>query len=664
MSHPRFILAAFVACLAVVLAAMTWVSVVVVGLDRRDAATQRQAELQENVRLALWRIDSALNPMVAQEQARPFHEYQALAAPPVALNAAFRPTEGQRVLLPSPLLTHPPAFVKLHFQVDAAGRLASPQAPEGLPPEAARQGWLEPSRAALAAESLRSLAERLDRAALLAAAPEPKVPAEQSMRVAAVLNASSPEPLANGSQEPDSQRLLNDLNVSNALAQSALPLDLRQQGRARNVPDQQALRSNVEYQQRLAGNVQSKLLGKFARSPDNRSEPPTAKGDGEKSGGEPAASAPPAAGSLPIEGDMHASWLDDRLLLVRRVRLGDQTWLQGCWLDWDALRTWLVQRVTDPLPEAELVPAEGVKTVLAHPRPAVGGHDRPTADLLAALPVRLVPGRISGADESLSPPIRTSLIVAWLCTLLAVAAVVVLVLGMTALSERRAAFVSAVTHELRTPLTTFRLYTEMLSGGMVPDEARRREYLETLRGESDRLAQLIENVLSYARLERRRVVTHAEEVTIAQLTDRFAARLRDRAEQAQMELDLMIDDSLCDATVRTDVSAVEQIVANLVDNACKYAAGAEDRRIHVQVQADSRWLRLRVTDHGPGLAANAARRLFRPFCRSAQDAANSAPGVGLGLALSRRLARRLGGDLTLVPSDTTGACFELKLPLR
>jgi len=361
---------------------------------------------------------------------------------------------------------------------------------------------------------------------------------------------------------------------------------------------------------------------------------------------------------------MHASWLDDRLLLVRRVRLGDQTWLQGCWLDWDALRTWLVQRVTDLLPEAELVPAEGVKTVLAHPRPAVGGHDRPTPYLLAALPIRLVPGRISDADEALSPPIRTSLIVAWLCTLLSVAAVLALVLGMSALSERRAAFVSAVTHELRTPLTTFRMYTEMLAGGMVPDEESRREYLETLRGESDRLAQLIENVLSYARLERRRVVTHTEEVTIGQLLDRLAARLRHRAEQARMELDMVSDDPLRETTVRTDVSAVEQIVANLVDNACKYSAGAQDRRIHVHVQADPRWLRLRVTDHGPGIAADVARRLFRPFCRSAQEAANSAPGVGLGLALSRRLARRLGGDLTLVPSGNPGACFELKLPVR
>ncbi len=661
MSRPRAILAAFVACLVVVLAAMAWVSVVVVRLDRRDAETQRQAELQENVRLALWRMDSALNPIVAQEQARRFQQYQAFYMPPVAVDASYQPVVGQRVLLPSPLLTQPPAFVKLHFQIDAAGRLSSPQVPERMLPGAAGQGWLEHDRVARAAETLRGLGDHLDRAALLAAAPEPVVPADPSLRVAAVPSAES---VANKSPESESQRLLDDLNVSNALAQSAMPLDQRQQGRARNMPDQQVLRSNLEYQQRLEANVQSKLLGKYARSLDNRSQSLSAPDDAEESGSMPATSVPTVTGLLPIEGDMHPVWIGDRLLLVRRVRLGDETWLQGCWLDWDALREWLVQRVTDLLRDAELVPAVGAETELAGPHPAAGGHDRAAPYLLAALPIRLVPGRISAADETLSPPIRTSLIVAWLCTLLAVAAVVVLVLGMSALSERRAAFVSAVTHELRTPLTTFRLYTEMLAGGMVPDEARRREYLETLRSESDRLAQLIENVLSYARLERRRAVTHTEEVTVGQLMDRLAGRLRHRAEQVQRDLHVSIDDALRDTAVRTDVAAVEQIVANLVDNACKHSAGAEDRRIHIEVQADPRGFRLRVTDHGPGVAADVTRRLFRPFCRSAQDAANSAPGVGLGLALSRRLARRLGGDLTLVPNTATGASFELKLPAR
>jgi hypothetical protein len=126
MSRPRWILAAFVSCLIVVLGALAWVSVVVVSLDRRDVETQRQAELQENIRLALWRMDSALNPIVAQEQTRPFHEYQALYMPPVTLDAAGRPLVGNRVLLPSPLLTQTPPFIKLHFQIDPAGLVASP----------------------------------------------------------------------------------------------------------------------------------------------------------------------------------------------------------------------------------------------------------------------------------------------------------------------------------------------------------------------------------------------------------------------------------------------------------------------------------------------------------------------------------------------------------
>ena len=75
---------------------------------------------------------------------------------------------------------------------------------------------------------------------------------------------------------------------------------------------------------------------------------------------------------------------------------------------------------------------------------------------------------------------------------------------MASLSERRGAFVSAVTHELRTPLTTLRMYTEMLADGMVPDEPRRRSYLQTLRAEADRLGHLVENVLAYSRLERNR----------------------------------------------------------------------------------------------------------------------------------------------------------------
>jgi signal transduction histidine kinase len=200
----------------------------------------------------------------------------------------------------------------------------------------------------------------------------------------------------------------------------------------------------------------------------------------------------------------------------------------------------------------------------------------------------------------------------------------------------------------------------MLAGGMVTDEAKRLRYLDTLRRESERLVHLVENVLSYARLERGRARGRTETVALSDLVGRIGLRLAERAEQAGFEF---VTENAGDATVRADPSAVEQILFNLVDNACKYAAGAADKRIHLVAEAAGGRGVLKVCDHGPGISPRDARRLFRPFSKSARDAANSAPGVGLGLALSRRLARDMGGDLVLIPRPGDGACFALSLPL-
>jgi signal transduction histidine kinase len=246
--------------------------------------------------------------------------------------------------------------------------------------------------------------------------------------------------------------------------------------------------------------------------------------------------------------------------------------------------------------------------------------------------------------------------------LLAAAAAAALLWGVIALSERRAAFVSAVTHELRTPLTTFRMYSEMLSSGMVAGEAQQRQYLETLRVEADRLSHLVENVLAYARLERGRADPRRELVEAGQLLDRAWPRLADRAAQAEMELVAEADERVRALALTTDARIVEQILFNLVDNACKYAAGGSDTRIHVTLDSDASHVLWRVRDHGPGISPSAARRLFQPFSKSSEEAANSAPGVGLGLALCDRLARQLGGRLRHEPTPEAGTTFVLVLP--
>jgi signal transduction histidine kinase len=280
--------------------------------------------------------------------------------------------------------------------------------------------------------------------------------------------------------------------------------------------------------------------------------------------------------------------------------------------------------------------------------------------MLASLPARLIPAAAPPEPDPRWSPVRLALVIAWGCLGVAASAVALLLAGALGLSERRGTFVSAVTHELRTPLTTFRLYTEMLDEGMVADEASRRSYVKTLRSESDRLGHLVENVLAFARLERGRGADGREVVAPSDLLGRLLPRLALRAREAGMELVAEPGEQV--RPVRVDPTVVEQVLSNLVDNAIKYAGGAADRRIVLKAASAGRWLSLTVRDHGPGLPPRALRRLFRPFSKSAHDAAHSAPGVGLGLALSRRLARALGGDLRLVENGPRGACFVLTLP--
>jgi signal transduction histidine kinase len=146
------------------------------------------------------------------------------------------------------------------------------------------------------------------------------------------------------------------------------------------------------------------------------------------------------------------------------------------------------------------------------------------------------------------------------------------------------------------------------------------------------------------------------------LLQRIRERLATRAKQAEMEVVFDPPEPGAASHIRADPAAVERILFNLVDNASKYAATSENKTIHVGAFASPEGVILRVRDFGPGIPTSETRKLFRPFSKSAREAAHSAPGVGLGLALSRRLARSMGGDLRYFKAAPDGARFDLLLP--
>jgi signal transduction histidine kinase len=601
MKRPWQIAVVFGLCLAVVLAAMAWTSRQVLRLDRAQAEAAAQAVHEENIRSALYHMELAVLPLLAQEASHRYFEYASFYAPDRAYTQMLANVRAGEVLVRSPILVQGSPVVLLNFQIDPNGTLTSPQVPVGRLRDLAVPGLTSREAIEAAAARLAELEPQISRTQLTENLPRPE---DRPAPTAVAVWNQRQVPLVG----PNSV-------VSNSVANMS-----------------QAERSQIDFQNR---NRAAQMAANTAGMPEQQLMPLVninrELGDVQ-------------------EGAVQAVWLGDKLLMARRVLVSGREYLQGAWLDWPALRERLLAEVVELLPQADLVPERGPVT------PETQGR------MLAALPVRLVPGPMDApAAEGLSPLVL-SLLAAWVGAGLAAAAVAVLLWKAVALSERRAAFVSAVTHELRTPLTTFRMYSEMLAGDMVPDEAKRRRYLGTLRVEADRLTHLVENVLSYARIERKPMRSRLEPIAVTDLVGRSRQRLADRAAQAGMELVVEIPEAVGAASVRADPSAVEQILFNLVDNACKYAARAADRRIHLAADVGGRDVRLMVCDHGPGIETNEGRRLFRPFTKSARDAANSALGVGLGLALSRRLAREMGGNLTLDPGPRDGACFILCLP--
>lgn len=644
MRRPWQIWLVYGICLAVVLPAMGWLTHQTIEADRAEWLSALAAEREETVGSVLWQMDTELTTLLAQEAARPHFVYNPFySAPAVLIPASSKKPEStdttvptkeisERMVteqLPSPLLTQPSPYVLLHFQINPADQLSSPQVP-GDKAELALSNGTTSDNICQSEKLLTALARDITFASLTPLLPtegransaigqwqidndntnigqQPAQVVGNTLDVPTVqeqIEVEEVQQAANPPQQFDSAYALNNSRV-----QSRGRNDLQQRNRAYQSAAQ---RQMVEQRNYFNGHSELKFIS---------------------------------------EGVSQPLWLGDRLLLARRVKLGDDEVIQGCWLDWTNLQKDLVGRYAGELPGLQLQPVR---------RDTDRSHIKVTR-LLATLPVQVVV-----PDGELAPqpwsPLRLSLIIAWSMLGLAACAVAILLQGVVTLSERRGAFVSAVTHELRTPLTTFRMYAEMLAENMVPSAETRQHYLETLRVEADRLSHLVENVLAYARLERGRQGQRRDAITLGKMIDHARHRFADRAAQAAMEL-VVEPNQLQELVVRTDPAAVEQIVFNLIDNACKYARGASDNRLHLSLATARGYAIMRVTDHGPGIDAKAARRLFQPFSKSVHDAACSAPGVGLGLALSRRLAADLSGRLELETSATAGATFALFLPL-
>ncbi len=612
----------FWSSVALALGALAWVTVEVIALEKRQAVAHIEAQRQEAIRRALWRMDSRMAPILAIEASRPYTDYQPIAG---TADEWLRRADSDVVRNIRSVTDTNLSYANQYFEYaytdaqDPVEEIASLFNTDPYGPEREdREQINEQAQGAQPDAYALGMPESID-AGQVQSSPQADSDFEARRQVADLASQSAKQEV---SQEKDA-------------------------------PSGKLMKKSDERASGVRGGGRSPLSRKL--------------------------STPSIESAMPQDADdlsseaistLEPRWIADdtgqmQLVLVRSAVVNGKPVIQGVWLDWDALRNDLLEAVDDVMPDSSLVPVTGPRSSM------VGGYQ------LATIPAAFIPSSNTITIPWHWSPATVGLLVTWIAIIATIIAVGIVLRAAIVLSERRGRFVSAVTHELRTPLTTFRLYSQMLADGMVSDEEVRTDYLHILKRESERLTGIVENVLEYARLTRQRSskdkAAGVQTLSPGALIARFRPALARRAGQSNLDLVVSMDlEAHKERTVTVDPHAVERIMMNLIENACKYAAPTEgddlpieeaDTRIHLDITIKNNTLELLVADHGPGIRPGEGARIFGEFQRGWRGLSNARSGLGLGLALSRGLAREMDGNLILTKRRGHGAEFLLTIPL-
>jgi len=225
------------------------------------------------------------------------------------------------------------------------------------------------------------------------------------------------------------------------------------------------------------------------------------------------------------------------------------------------------------------------------------------------------------------------------------------------LDRMRSSLVSTVSHELRTPLAAIKGYAStMLAEDVEWDRASQHEFLTIISDESDRLTNLVNNLLDLSRIEAGSLRLSRENCDIKETVNRAAKQAR---LMPGNKFEVHVEARL--PKLYADPPRLESILRNLIENAVKYAG--ENARIKVQVGSEDKDFLFRVFDDGPGIPENESQHIFESFYRVDDSLARLTSGAGLGLAICQGLVRAHGGRIW-AEDQKVGACINFTIPMK
>jgi signal transduction histidine kinase len=227
-------------------------------------------------------------------------------------------------------------------------------------------------------------------------------------------------------------------------------------------------------------------------------------------------------------------------------------------------------------------------------------------------------------------------------------------------NDTKSAFLATVSHELRTPLTALTGYGELLADEILgPLTHPQADVVERMRAVTHQLTAMIEEILTFSALEAGREVVRPAPVDVDEVVQAVAAVVEPLAEQKGLAFGAHVPP--VPPPLVTDGDKLRQILVNLCGNGVKFTPAG---RVVLTVDCVGEQVRCAVTDTGVGIATSDLGRLFQPFSQLDKGLTRRYGGTGLGLYISQRLARLLGGRIDVESAPDVGSTFTLTLPLR
>jgi signal transduction histidine kinase/tetratricopeptide (TPR) repeat protein len=225
------------------------------------------------------------------------------------------------------------------------------------------------------------------------------------------------------------------------------------------------------------------------------------------------------------------------------------------------------------------------------------------------------------------------------------------------LARLKSEFVATVSHEFRTPLMSIRYLSEMLDGGRVQGEDKKKIYYGKINKESERLSRLIENMLDFSKIEAGMKEYKFEDLSAEEMVKDVSDRFKEYMANKKMTFECKIQGPL--PVIRADKEAISRALFNLLDNAVKYSG--KNPVIHLRAFLEENEVFLEVQDTGAGISKDDQKKVFEKFFRSSHSACKNVEGSGIGLTLVDHIARAHGGQVKMESDLGQGTRVTIKL---